>query len=117
MSIGIIGAGALGSSIARLLARNGIAATIANRRGPLNRHAGPEQHRGPGPSHEHPAAGGIVLDRDRRSFSFARYAAVVAAGFADRRVTGWGPSLGTPIARRASARRRRLRFGGRRASP
>lgn len=34
MSIGIIGAGALGSSIARLLARNGIAATIANRRGP-----------------------------------------------------------------------------------
>ena len=34
MSIGIIGAGALGSSIARLLARNGLAATIANRRGP-----------------------------------------------------------------------------------
>src|SRR5476649_2680830 len=34
MSIGIIGAGALGSSIARLLAKNGIAATIANRRGP-----------------------------------------------------------------------------------
>lgn len=34
MSIGIIGAGALGSNAARLLARNGIAATIANRRGP-----------------------------------------------------------------------------------
>jgi 8-hydroxy-5-deazaflavin:NADPH oxidoreductase len=34
MSIGIIGAGALGSSVARLLARSGIAATIANRRGP-----------------------------------------------------------------------------------
>jgi predicted dinucleotide-binding enzyme len=33
MSIGIIGAGALGSSAARLLARNGIAATIANSRG------------------------------------------------------------------------------------
>lgn len=34
MSIGIIGAGALGSNVARLLARNGIPATIANRRGP-----------------------------------------------------------------------------------
>jgi 8-hydroxy-5-deazaflavin:NADPH oxidoreductase len=34
MSIGIIGAGALGSSIARLLARRGISATIANSRGP-----------------------------------------------------------------------------------
>ncbi|RFB78264.1 NADPH-dependent F420 reductase [Methylovirgula sp. 4M-Z18] len=34
MSIGIIGAGALGSNIARVLAGNGIAATIANRRGP-----------------------------------------------------------------------------------
>jgi predicted dinucleotide-binding enzyme len=34
MSIGIIGAGALGSSVARLLARGGIAATIANSRGP-----------------------------------------------------------------------------------
>jgi predicted dinucleotide-binding enzyme len=34
MSIGIIGAGALGSSVARILAKNGISATIANRRGP-----------------------------------------------------------------------------------
>lgn len=34
MSIGIIGAGAIGSNVARLLAKNGIPATIANRRGP-----------------------------------------------------------------------------------
>src|ERR1700732_1667397 len=34
MSIGIIGAGALGSNVARLLARSGVSATIANRRGP-----------------------------------------------------------------------------------
>lgn len=34
MSIGIIGAGALGSNFARLLAKSGIAATIANSRGP-----------------------------------------------------------------------------------
>ena len=34
MSIGIIGAGALGSNAARLLARSGIQATIASRRGP-----------------------------------------------------------------------------------
>jgi predicted dinucleotide-binding enzyme len=34
MDIGIIGAGALGSSVARLLATNGISATIANSRGP-----------------------------------------------------------------------------------
>src|SRR5258706_5340 len=34
MSIGIIGAGALGSNVARLLANNGIPATIANSRGP-----------------------------------------------------------------------------------
>ena len=34
MSIGIIGAGALGSNTARLLAKNGISATIANSRGP-----------------------------------------------------------------------------------
>ena len=34
MSIGIIGAGALGSNFARILAKNGIPATIANRRGP-----------------------------------------------------------------------------------
>ena len=34
MSIGIIGAGALGSNAARLLARNGISVTIANSRGP-----------------------------------------------------------------------------------
>ena len=34
MSIGIIGAGAIGSNFARLLAKNGIEATIANSRGP-----------------------------------------------------------------------------------
>jgi 8-hydroxy-5-deazaflavin:NADPH oxidoreductase len=34
MSIGIIGAGGLGSNVARLLAKSGISATIANRRGP-----------------------------------------------------------------------------------
>jgi 8-hydroxy-5-deazaflavin:NADPH oxidoreductase len=34
MSIGIIGAGALGSNVARLLAKNRISATIANSRGP-----------------------------------------------------------------------------------
>src|ERR1700752_853114 len=34
MNIGIIGAGALGSNAARLLARSGISATIANSRGP-----------------------------------------------------------------------------------
>ncbi len=34
MSIGIIGAGNIGSAFARALARNGIAATIANSRGP-----------------------------------------------------------------------------------
>jgi len=34
MSIGIIGAGSLGSSIARLLAKSGISATISNNRGP-----------------------------------------------------------------------------------
>jgi len=34
VSIGIIGAGALGSNAARLLAKSGIPATIANRRGP-----------------------------------------------------------------------------------
>src|SRR5258708_5198216 len=34
MSIGIIGAGVLGSNVARLLARSGISATIANSRGP-----------------------------------------------------------------------------------
>src|SRR5882757_5798068 len=34
MSIGIIGAGALGSNFARLLAKSGITATIANSRGP-----------------------------------------------------------------------------------
>ncbi|PZV34944.1 NADPH-dependent F420 reductase [Mesorhizobium kowhaii] len=34
MSIGIIGAGALGSNVARLLAKHGISATIANSRGP-----------------------------------------------------------------------------------
>jgi predicted dinucleotide-binding enzyme len=33
MSIGIIGAGALGSNVARLLAKSGISATIANSRG------------------------------------------------------------------------------------
>jgi 8-hydroxy-5-deazaflavin:NADPH oxidoreductase len=34
MSIGVIGAGALGSNVARLLAKSGISATIANSRGP-----------------------------------------------------------------------------------
>lgn len=34
MTIGIIGSGALGSNFARILAKNGIAATIANSRGP-----------------------------------------------------------------------------------
>jgi 8-hydroxy-5-deazaflavin:NADPH oxidoreductase len=34
MSIGIIGAGSLGSNLARLLAKSEISATIANRRGP-----------------------------------------------------------------------------------
>ena len=34
MSIGIIGAGALGSNVARLLAKSGISATIANNHGP-----------------------------------------------------------------------------------
>jgi hypothetical protein len=34
MSIGIIGAGSIGSAFARALARHNIAATIANRRGP-----------------------------------------------------------------------------------
>jgi 8-hydroxy-5-deazaflavin:NADPH oxidoreductase len=34
MTIGIIGAGALGSNVARALAKKGIAATISNRRGP-----------------------------------------------------------------------------------
>jgi 8-hydroxy-5-deazaflavin:NADPH oxidoreductase len=34
MSIGIIGAGVLGSNMARLLAKSGISATIANSRGP-----------------------------------------------------------------------------------
>ncbi len=34
MSIGIIGSGALGSSVARALAKKGIAATISNSRGP-----------------------------------------------------------------------------------
>jgi 8-hydroxy-5-deazaflavin:NADPH oxidoreductase len=34
MSIGIIGAGTLGSNVARLLAKSGISATIANNRGP-----------------------------------------------------------------------------------
>ena len=36
MSIGIIGAGALGANVARLLAKNGIDATIANRNGPAS---------------------------------------------------------------------------------
>ncbi|PZV38781.1 NADPH-dependent F420 reductase [Mesorhizobium kowhaii] len=34
MSIGIIGAGALGSNVARMLAKSGVSATIANSRGP-----------------------------------------------------------------------------------
>ncbi|RZI97926.1 MAG: NADP oxidoreductase, partial [Rubrivivax sp.] len=36
MSIGIVGAGALGASLARALAKKGIAATIANSRGPAS---------------------------------------------------------------------------------
>ncbi|QOT81943.1 NADPH-dependent F420 reductase [Cupriavidus basilensis] len=36
MTIGIIGAGALGSNIARLLAKHGLSATIANSRGPAS---------------------------------------------------------------------------------
>ncbi|MEK1943200.1 MAG: NAD(P)-binding domain-containing protein [Pseudomonas sp.] len=36
MSIGIIGSGALGASVARVLAKNGISATIANSRGPAS---------------------------------------------------------------------------------
>ena len=36
MSIGIIGSGALGSNVARALARKGLAATISNRRGPAS---------------------------------------------------------------------------------
>jgi len=36
MSIGIIGSGALGSNVARMLAKRGIAATITNRRGPAS---------------------------------------------------------------------------------
>ena len=47
MSIGIIGAGALGSNVARLLANNGIAATLAARRDP---NALAELARGIGPS-------------------------------------------------------------------
>lgn len=36
MNIGIIGSGALGSNVARALARKGLAATISNRRGPAS---------------------------------------------------------------------------------
>ena len=36
MNIGIIGSGALGSNIARMLAKRGLAATITNRRGPAS---------------------------------------------------------------------------------
>ena len=36
MSIGIIGAGGLGANVARALAKNGIAATISNSRGPAS---------------------------------------------------------------------------------
>ncbi|RWX74675.1 NADP oxidoreductase [Neorhizobium lilium] len=36
MSIGIIGSGALGSKLARIFAKNGIAATISNSRGPAS---------------------------------------------------------------------------------
>jgi len=46
MSIGIIGAGALGSNVARLLARSGISAAIANSRGPASL-AGLAQELGP----------------------------------------------------------------------
>ena len=36
MSIGIIGSGALGSNVARALARKGLAAMISNSRGPAS---------------------------------------------------------------------------------
>ena len=36
MSIGIIGAGGLGSNVARALAKKGISATISNSRGPAS---------------------------------------------------------------------------------
>ena len=36
MTIGIIGSGALGSNVARVLAKNGISATISNSRGPAS---------------------------------------------------------------------------------
>ncbi|MES2742061.1 MAG: NADPH-dependent F420 reductase [Pseudomonadota bacterium] len=36
MTIGIIGSGALGSNFARILAKNGVAATISNSRGPAS---------------------------------------------------------------------------------
>lgn len=36
MSIGIIGSGALGSNFARVLAKNGLSATISNKRGPTS---------------------------------------------------------------------------------
>jgi predicted dinucleotide-binding enzyme len=63
MSIGIIGAGALGSNAARLLAKNGISATIANSRGPetlaeLVRELGPSIKAG---TTEEAASADIVL--------------------------------------------------------
>jgi predicted dinucleotide-binding enzyme len=53
MSIGIIGAGALGSNLARLLAKNGIKATLSNSKGPdslagLVRELGPSIKAGTG---------------------------------------------------------------------
>jgi predicted dinucleotide-binding enzyme len=36
MSIGILGAGALGSNVARMFAKSGISATLSNRRGPAS---------------------------------------------------------------------------------
>lgn len=63
MTIGIIGSGAIGSAFARALARAGIAATLANSRGPaslagLVRELGPTIKAG---TREEAAAAGLVL--------------------------------------------------------
>ena len=67
MSIGIIGAGALGSNAARLLVKSGVSATIANSRGPqsLSRlvgELGPSVKAG---SVEEAASADMVLRRPR----------------------------------------------------
>ena len=63
MSIGIIGSGAIGSAFARALARAGMAATLANSRGPeslagLVREPGPAIKAG---TREEAAAASLVL--------------------------------------------------------